>query len=350
MANASMHALQAHAEKLNQQVAEVNASIKALGDVPDDNPALLEYRKQLRRLNSDLKDVNTTMKDYTRGVKAAGELYRHYAMGNIEDMSIKAIRAGVNGMKKRLDNLKAGGDPGDAEEMRLIEAITTEADVVVKRFKTDYQHVVEEITRGGTVTEQTLKRTRDGLADLMQTAETEAEKNELTNYWQKVGAAIEAVAVENRRLRGEVADREEAMRIAYATDHDGSQQAIHDAEARADAARRENDELRQRLDLKQQQRRELEQEMDINSMQQRSLMDQRDELKAQEKENRAIRNQRVDDANKELNAARRAAKTQQQAYDEQKQTVEKLHTEVQGLNPPSSWHRSRNNSHRRPPS
>ena len=331
MANATMQALQTHAEKLNQQVAEVNASIKALGDVPDDNPALLEYRKQLRRLNSDLKDVNTTMKDYTRGVKAAGELYRHYAMGNVEDMSIKAIRAGVNGMKKRLDNLKAGGDPGDAEEMRLIEAITTEADVVVKRFKTDYQHVVEEITRGGTVTEQTLKRTRDGLADLMQTAETEAEKNELTNYWQKVGAAIEAVAVENRRLRGEVADREEAMRIAYVTDHDGSQQSIRDAEARADAARRENDELRQRLDLKQQQRRELEQEMDINSMQQRALMDQRDELKAQEKENRAIRNQRVDDANKEVNAARRAAKTQQQAYDEQKQTVEKLRTEVQGL-------------------
>ena len=153
MANASMQALQTHAEKLNQQVAEVNASIKALGNVPDDNPALLEYRKQLRRLNSDLKDVNTTMKDYTRGVKAAGELYRHYAMGNIEDMSIKAIRAGVNGMKKRYDNLKAGGDPGDAEEMRLIEAITTEADVVVKRFKTDYQHVVEEIARGGTVTE-----------------------------------------------------------------------------------------------------------------------------------------------------------------------------------------------------
>jgi hypothetical protein len=331
MANATMQALQTHAEKLNQQVAEVNASIKALGDVPDDNSALQEYRKQLRRLNSDLKDVNTTMKDYTRGVKAAGELYRHYAMGNIEDMSIKAIRAGVNGMKKRLDNLKAGGDPGDAEEMRLIEAITTEADVVVKRFKTDYQHVVEEIARGGTVTEQTLKRTRDGLADLMQTAETEAEKNELTNYWQKVGAAIEAVAVENRRLRGEVADREEAMRIAYATDHDGSQQAIHDAEARADAARRENDELRQRLDLKQQQRRELEQEMDINSMQVRALMDRRDELKAQEKEDRAIRNQRVDDANKELNAARRAAKTQQQAYDEQKQTVEKLRTEVQGL-------------------
>ena len=331
MANATMQALQAHAEKLNQQVAEVNASIKALGDVPDDNPALLEYRKQLRGLESDLKDVNTTMKDYTRGVKAAGELYRHYAMGNIEDMSIKAIRAGVNGMKKRLDNLKAGGDPGDAEEMRLIEAIMTEADVVVKRFKTDYQHVVEEITRGGTVTEQTLKRTRDGLADLMQTAETEAEKNELTNYWQKVGAAIEAVAVENRRLRGEVADREEAMRIAYATDHEGSQQAISDAEARADAARRENDELRQRLDLKQQQRRELEQEMSINSMQQRALMDRRDELKAQEKEDRAIRNQRVDDANKELNAARRAAKTQQQAYDEQKQTVEKLRTEVQGL-------------------
>ena len=331
MASASMKALQKESADLNERINEVNASIKALGDVPDDNPTLQAYRKQLRGLESDLKDVNTTMKDYTRGVKAAGELYRHYAMGNIEDMSIKAIRAGVNGMKKRLDNLKAGGDPGDAEEMRLIEAITTEADVVVKRFKTDYQNVVEEIARGGTVTEQTLKRTRDGLADLMQTAETEAEKNELTNYWQKVGAAIEAVAVENRRLRGEVADREEAMRIAYATDHDGSQQAIHDAEARADAARRENDELRQRLDLKQQQRRELEQKMENNSIQQQTLTDRRDELKAQEKEDRAIRKQRVDDANKELNAARRAAKTQQQAYDEQKQTVEKLRTEVQGL-------------------
>lgn len=331
MANASMQALQAHAEKLNQQVAEVNASIKALGDVPDDSPALLEYRKQLRRLNSDLKDVNTTMKDYTRGVKAAGELYRHYAMGNIEDMSIKAIRAGVNGMKKRYDNLKAGGDPGDAEEMRLIEAITTEADVVVKRFKTDYQHVVEEIARGGTVTEQTLKRTRDGLADLMQTAETEAEKNELTNYWQKVVAAIEDVAVENRRLRGEVADREEAMRIANAREHEDSQQKIRDAEQRAAAARQENEELGKNLALHQQQRRELGDKMEVNSIQQRALTDRRDELKAQEKEDRAIRNQRVDDANKELNAARRAAKTQQQAYDEQKQTVEKLRTEVQGL-------------------
>ena len=91
MANATMQALQTHAEKLNQQVAEVNASIKALGDVPDDSPALQEYRKQLRRLNSDLKDVNTTMKDYTRGVKAAGELYRHYG------------RAATRAMPRRCD-------------------------------------------------------------------------------------------------------------------------------------------------------------------------------------------------------------------------------------------------------
>ena len=45
---ASMEALQEKAKSLNQDIEKMDQNIKALGDVPDDHPGLLDYQKQLR--------------------------------------------------------------------------------------------------------------------------------------------------------------------------------------------------------------------------------------------------------------------------------------------------------------
>ena len=168
-ANASIKALEAEAEVLNKKMAETKASIKALGDVPEDNPQLLAFQKQAKQLKRDVDDVNKTIKDYTRGVKAADELLRNYDRQTIESMSMKAIKAGQNGLKKRIENIDP--DKANAEELkayRIIQEVIRESQRVVDDFRADYAETIRILKEGGTVSEQTMKRTRDALKDLME--------------------------------------------------------------------------------------------------------------------------------------------------------------------------------------
>ena len=165
---ASMEALQEKAKSLNQDIEKMDQNIKALGDVPADHPGLLDYQKQLRQLKKDLNDVTTAERDLMRGVKAADQLWKAAQSQDIESLSVKAIKAGQNGLRKRMDNLRPelGGD--EARLYEAYKAVIEEADRVVKVFQTDATSVVQTIRDGGVVSEQVMKRTRDSLRDLME--------------------------------------------------------------------------------------------------------------------------------------------------------------------------------------
>ena len=99
--------------------------------MPADNKFLLEYQKQLRQLDSDLKDVKTSQRDLMKGVKAADQLWKAAATQDIESLSIKAIKAGQNGLRKRMENLRPelGGD--EQKMYDAYKAVIDEADRVM---------------------------------------------------------------------------------------------------------------------------------------------------------------------------------------------------------------------------
>lgn len=204
-ASASMEALQEEAKKLKDRMEDVNKQIEALGKVEPDDQRLIGFRKELKGLKSDLDDVNRTMKDYTRGVKAADELLKAYDAGNIESLSMKAIKAGQNGLKKRIENIKP--ETASEEELkayRIITEVIAESDRVVKTFKTDARETIEILEQGGTVAEATLKKTRDGVRDLMQTTkEGSKEYRDYQKQFEFLADKMKQMETESARVSGQ---------------------------------------------------------------------------------------------------------------------------------------------------
>lgn len=219
---ASMNALQTEAESLNGKIDAVKLNIKALGDVPADNKFLLEYQKQLRQLNSDLKDVTAAQRDLMKGVKAADQLWKAAQTQDIESLSIKAIKAGQNGLRKRMENLRPelGGD--EQKMYDAYKAVIDEADRVMNVFKSNYATVVQTIRDGGIVSEQVMKSTRDALRDLME-AEKEgtAEHRQLAQQYDFLNESLTNVAEMRRREKGEIVNANDARREALKLTEDG---------------------------------------------------------------------------------------------------------------------------------
>lgn len=204
-ASVSMEALQAKADDLNKDIDIVKKNIADLGNVSPEHEGLKSYQKQLADLNKKLKDVQTTMKDYTRGVKAADELLKAYDAGNIESLSMKAIKAGQNGLKKRIENIKP--ETANEEELkayRIITEVIRESQRVVDTFKTDARETIQILEQGGTVAEATLKKTRDGVRDLMQTTkEGSKEYRDYQKQFEFLADKMKQMETESARVSGQ---------------------------------------------------------------------------------------------------------------------------------------------------
>lgn len=329
---ASMNALQTEAESLNGKIAAVNQNIKNLGNVPPDNKFLLEYQKQLRQLNSDLKDVTTAQRDLMKGVKAADQLWKAARTQDIESLSIKAIKAGQNGLRKRMENLRPelGGD--EQKMYDAYKAVIDEADRVMNVFKSNYATVVQTIRDGGIVSEQAMKSTRDALRDLME-AEKEgtAEHRQLAQQYDFLNESLANVAEMRRREKGEIVNANDARREALKLTEDGIA-----------AARRERDMADAVIAGMQQQKSNLEQKrklIDDNIAQtereiaanQRLEEAEQDRLADVEKAMRYTENEDRKEAirlRKKADAARDEAETKKEAYEEQAEQEKLLRQHV----------------------
>ena len=331
-ANASIKALEAEAEVLNKKMAETKASIKALGDVPEDNPQLLAFQKQAKQLKRDVDDVNKTIKDYTRGVKAADELLRNYDRQTIESMSMKAIKAGQNGLKKRIENIDP--DKANAEELkayRIIQEVIRESQRVVDDFRADYAETIRILKEGGTVSEQTMKRTRDALKDLM---EGEREGTQLhAEYRQQyefMVAKVNEYAEALRREKGEIVDANDARQAAVKLTREGAEAARQEVAAQQqvidtkrqdiEATQKLREETRQQLAETERLRQAKEDEM--NQTMNEALSIER-KIMAVDKEHETERVAAAD--------ARRNADTLKETADKQKTALEEERTAVANL-------------------
>ena len=318
---ASMNALQTEAESLNGKIAAVKQSIKDLGDVPPDNKFLLEYQKQLRQLNSDLKDVTTAQRDLMKGVKAADQLWKAARTQDIESLSIKAIKAGQNGLRKRMENLRPelGGD--EQKMYDAYKAVIDEADRVMNVFKSNYATVVQTIRDGGIVSEQAMKSTRDALRDLMESEkEGTAEHRQLAQQYDFLNESLANVAEMRHREKGEIVNANDARREALKLTEDGIAAARRErdmADAVIAGMQQEKSDLDQLRRFHEDRIAQTEREIAAN---QRLEEAEQDRLADVEKAMRYIENEDRKEASslrKKADAARDESEAKKEAYEQQ---------------------------------
>jgi len=225
-ASAAMQALQDMAKKLGDNIDSVNRNIKNLGEgVPKDNPDLLNYQNQLKALDSQLKDVQKAQRDFLKGAKAADQLWKAAGEGNIESLSFRSIKAGINGLKKRQEGLS----PGDAQDMkdwRIIKEVIDEADRVMKQAGADVQNVVQTIREGGKVSEQTMRQTISTLKELKGSVdETDADFRTYGSDLDFMEAKLKDFNDAQRRAKGEIVDANDARREMNKLTEEGRRQA-----------------------------------------------------------------------------------------------------------------------------
>ena len=230
-ANAAMQALQEASNDLNRAIDSVNRNIANLGkDVPKDNPQLLNYQNQLKGLQKDLKDVEKAQRDFLKGAKAADQLWQAATNGNIESLSFRSIKAGVNGLKKRQEGLS----PGDAQDMkdwRIIKDVIDEADRVMKQAGADVQNVVQTIREGGKVSEQTMRQTINTLKELKGSVdETDADFRTWGSDLDFMEGKLQEFSDAQRRARGEIVDANDARREMNKLTEEGAAAAKREAE------------------------------------------------------------------------------------------------------------------------
>ena len=343
-ASAAMQALQNMSNDLNREIDKVKKNIKNLGEgVPKDNPDLLNYQQQLRGLESQLKDVQKAQRDFLKGAKAADQLWKAAGEGNIESLSFRSIKAGINGLKKRQEGLS----PGDAQDMkdwRIIKEVIDEADRVMKQAGADVQNVVQTIREGGKVSEQTMRQTISTLKELKGSVdETDADFRTWGNDLNFMEGKLQEFSDAQRRAKGEIVDANDARREMNKLTEEGAAAAKREAEEAEQlvaSLKQESEELvRKRGEIKQniedtqkqidenhklieEKHRQLAADEETFQAEQQSRRESIDGLKTQAEAERKLANEKSD-----------AAETHRRAADLQKQTTEQLNekvTELQG--------------------
>lgn len=338
-ANGAMKAMQEAAIELGRYINDVNRKIANLGEgaVPE-NPAFVELDNQLKGYMKRLNDVQKAQKDFMRGAKAADQLTKAAAEGNIESLSFRAIKAGQNGLRKRQEGLSPG-DAKDMKEWRIIENVIKEAQRIVNEASADVQHTIQTIREGGKVSEQNMRQTINTLRDLKGSVdETDADFVHWGNDLDFMEAKFKEFGENQRRLKGELVDANDARREMEKLSEQGTKTAEQErqaAEQLIDTYKKEGEQLAQnRAEIKQNiadTQKEMEQQHqlieskheelakaeEVFGVEQAGRREALDGLQQQAEKERKLANEKADQA-----------ELQRQAAEVQKQQTEQLGQKV----------------------
>ena len=230
-ANASMEALQNTATNLRGEIDSVKQSIKAIGNVDVKTPELVGFENQLTQLERKLKDVNNAQRELTKGVMAADKVWKAAQTGTMEQLTIKELKAGERGVRARMQNLSPG-DADDAKAYRAYGAVLEEIRIATRGFESEVQHVMQTIHDGGNVSTDMLKRAKDGLSDLKDvTAQGTKEWNDYRLQLEELGRYEQQQIDTERRLRGEMANVNDAREAAKKLTKEGAEAARQASQA-----------------------------------------------------------------------------------------------------------------------
>lgn len=319
-ANQAIDSMKQEAEKCNKKVELLQERLQqgfkkiTLEGKPTD------VEKEIKNQQRLAKSYMEAAAALTKGAKAWDELWKHAATGNIEALTGQQIKAGVNGAKRQYDRLILGDD-GDRRKALVIKEIIDQANIVLDKLKGSTNEVIETLNNGGHVADEVLQREKKGLEDMMQLTEKFGpEWQEYNRQLQAISKGLEQQIAQEKRLRGELVDANDARReaakldadVAQATkqQHEAEQKIIDDAQVRMKV---QQEQLNQHKETAQKYADEI-------SNQNRQVKAQEDVVNAIKRENNE-RNKKSSTLNKEAREAERTAEAAKRAAEQSSKAV-----------------------------
>ena len=224
-ANAALESMRQSAEDAREEMSQLqeqaNKGVKTVMVGGKD----MDITKRIRDLNATAKAFEQAAQSQIKGVKAWDELWQHAKMGNIEQLTGQQIKAGVNGAKRQYDRLILG-DEEDRRKAAAIRDIIDQANIVLDKLKGDTDKVIQTLSDGGHVADEVLQREKKNLEDMLSLTEKfSPEWQDYNRQLQAITKGIEEQAAQEKRLRGELVDANDARREAAKLDEDVAQAA-----------------------------------------------------------------------------------------------------------------------------
>lgn len=279
-----------------------------------------DVEKEIKNQQRLAKSYMEAAAALTKGAKAWDELWKHAATGNIEALTGQQIKAGVNGGKRQYDRLILGDD-GDRRKALVIKEIIDQANIVLDKLKGSTNEVIETLNNGGHVADEVLQREKKGLEDMMQLTEKfSPEWQEYNRQLQAISKGLEQQIAQEKRLRGELVDANDARREAAKLDADVAQ----DTKQRHEAQQKIIDDAQVQMKVQQEQlnqhKETAQKYADEISNQNRQVKAQEDVVNAIKRENNE-RNKKSSTLNKEAREAERTAETAKRAAEKSSKAV-----------------------------
>lgn len=319
-ANQAIDSMKQEAEKCNKKVELLQERLQqgfkkiTLEGKPTD------VEKEIKNQQRLAKSYMEAAAALTKGAKAWDELWKHAATGNIEALTGQQIKAGVNGGKRQYDRLILG-DEGDRRKALVIKEIIDQANIVLDKLKGSTNEVIETLNNGGHVADEVLQREKKGLEDMMQLTEKfSPEWQEYNRQLQAISKGLEQQIAQEKRLRGELVDANDARREATKLDADVAQ----DTKQRHEAQQKIIDDAQAQMKVQQEQlnqhKETAQKYADEISNQNRQVKAQEDVVNAIKRENNE-RNKKSGTLNKEAREAERTAETAKRAAEKSSKAV-----------------------------
>ena len=319
-ANQAIDSMKQEAEKCNKKVELLQERLQqgfkkiTLEGKPTD------VEKEIKNQQRLAKSYMEAAAALTKGAKAWDELWKHAATGNIEALTGQQIKAGVNGGKRQYDRLILGDD-GDRRKALVIKEIIDQANIVLDKLKGSTNEVIETLNNGGHVADEVLQREKKGLEDMMQLTEKfSPEWQEYNRQLQAISKGLEQQIAQEKRLRGELVDANDARREAAKLDADVAQ----DTKQRHEAQQKIIDDAQAQMKVQQEQlnqhKETAQKYADEISNQNRQVKAQEDVVNAIKRENNE-RNKKSSTLNKEAREAERTAEAAKRAAEQSSKAV-----------------------------
>lgn len=336
-ANAALESMRQSAEDAREEMTQLqeqaNKGVKTVMVGGKD----MDITKRIRDLNATAKAFEQAAQSQIKGVKAWDELWQHAKMGNIEQLTGQQIKAGVNGAKRQYDRLILG-DEEDRRKAAAIRDIIDQANIVLDKLKGDTDKVIQTLSDGGHVADEVLQREKKNLEDMLSLTEKfSPEWQDYNRQLQAITKGIEEQAAQEKRLRGELVDANDARREAAKLDEDvaraakkehaAQQQKIDDAQKQMQQyqeERRQHQETAQKItdEIAKQDRQIASQSQLVDSI-------KRENHERTKKSNVMV--QEADQADKTAAKAKRAADSSAKAVEKFSDRVQKAKDDVAKL-------------------
>lgn len=314
-ANAALESIRADADKARRTIAEMEEALaKGITTMKGADGIEFDVAKKLQEATKAARDFDHAAQALIKGAKAFDELWKNAKLGTIEELNAAQIKAGINGGKVRADRLKLG-DAEDRKAAAAIQDMIDEGQRVLDKLKLNTQNLIQTFESGGRVAEDVLKREMKTLEDLMHLSQQGSE--EWQTYYRQyhtIGDEVERLQKEERKLRGEIVDREDALRVASQADKEATEQAIAAAKERVRIGQEAIKQKREEVELHKTAAEAAQADVDDARRELAAKREESSELHKTTEERREAARQRVKDA-------RDAADAEKRAFDEVKESL-----------------------------